>query len=105
MAKTILAAQTGAATVYYDAHSVQSFVVMATNLAGGEEIDIAVEAGTGVYETATDIHGIALKLTGTAGTNNAKQMRLEGGLVYRFTKDVTATASEIRVAEGQGMNQ
>lgn len=88
----------------FDASRHEWIIASADNLGAGEEVDIYRLSGA-TYIVATDVHGIALKLTGTAGTNNAKQMQLAGGGWYQFRKDATASACGIYVDEGPGMNR
>lgn len=87
----------------FDASRHEWIIVSADNLGAGEEIDIYRLAG-GTYIVAADADGVAYKLTGTAATNNAKQIQLAGGGWYQFRKDLTAGACGIYVDEGPGMN-
>lgn len=87
----------------FNATGFEWIVATADNLGAGEEIDIYRLAG-GTYIVAADANGVAYKLTGTAGTNNALQLQLAGGTWYQFRKDATAGACGIYVDEGRGIN-
>lgn len=87
----------------FNATGLEWIIVSADNLDAGKEVDIYRLAGqTWVVATGD---GVAFKLTGTAGVNNAAHMRLEGGGWYQFRKDATAGACGIYVDEGPGISR
>lgn len=95
---TVITPRTAAVVTQVDFPSdwYEQVVVVATGLAGAEEVDIYIKIGS-TYVVAYDQAGAAYKLTATRTS-----IPLPGGPIYGFLKDATAGAAGVFMALSKG---
>ena len=89
---TVIAPITAAATGTFDAGGYEYIIVAADDLGGAEEVDIENLAGS-TFKTTTNESGTAQKLTASISS-----LRLTGGTVYKFSKDLQTSGPPARAS-------